>query len=523
MASDGYNAGFMTLAQIRFYSAIVVPGAVLMALEIVSSRVLAPEFGNSVYVWGSIIGVFLAAMSVGYWWGGRLADRWPSLATLGRLILGAAVAQLPILLAGRGIVAYVGDLTGGSPGGTLLASAILFGPGTVLLATVAPYAVKIATRDLDLLGGTAGHLYAISTAASLVGTLGATFVLIPHLALETILRLLMALTTATSVVAVSDEWRQQRLTLGLAATLLVVAVLPVTLGERAGVGILADRMTPYQTLRVVESKGVRLIYSDGAVHAAVEVESGDPYLNYPRYVTAGLLIEPEIDSFLCLGMGGGNVGTYFQSRVPELQVEYVEIDPAVPELARRFMFFEDGDRSTVHVDDGRRFLTNHPERRWDYVYVDTYIGYSVPFHLATAEFFRQAKGHLEPGGVLGVNIAGNLDDPFARAILRTLGSVYRHTYIFAVLGGNHLFLATDRTDAPTPEEMRATAERLDREHDFDPRLAEIAERLRRPDLDLGDAVLLTDGYAPVNHLIRFDQDPESWRARRGLPTEPAEP
>ena len=110
----------------RFLAVVLVPGAVLMALEIVSSRLLAPSFGNSVYVWGSIIGVFLAAMSAGYVWGGRRADLTPELPALGWLLAASAACQWLTSMAGRGVVEWLGAWSGGRPAGTLVATALLF-------------------------------------------------------------------------------------------------------------------------------------------------------------------------------------------------------------------------------------------------------------------------------------------------------------------------------------------------------------------------------------------------------------
>lgn len=497
----------MNLSRLQFYTVVVVPGSVLMALEIVSSRILAPHFGSSVYVWGSIIGVFLAAMSLGYVWGGRLADRQPSLALLGRMVLGAGLAQTLVLLAGNPIVAWFGKLTGGEPAGTLLATFVLFGPVTMFLAAVSPYAVRLATRDLQILGGTAGHLYALSTGGSLLGTLGATFVLIPRLDLESILRLLLAVTAATSALALSSAPRQERMTLALAASLLLLALIPGTLTQEPGLDLLADRITPYQSLRVSESDGVRFLHSDGTLHAAVNIESGEPWLDYQRQPGTALLLRPELRTMLVLGMGGGSVGSYLQRQLGELRVDYVDIDPAIPELASEWMFFEEHERAVVHVDDGRRFLSGRPEARWDYVYVDTYIGHSIPFHLATVEFFQEVKAHLNPGGIFGLNLISNLENPFARGILRSLRSVFANLYVFAVPGGNYLFLAADLEQPPGREQLVATARQLDPKYGFSPSLETMAGLLRDVDVDLTRALLLTDKYAPVNHLIRMDGTP----------------
>ncbi len=494
----------MNLSSIRFYAVVIIPGAVLMALEIVSSRVLSPHFGSSVYVWGSIIGVFLAAMSIGYFWGGKLADRRPAMAIVGRLILAAGMAQTVVLLAGSRVVAALGDATNGSPGGTLLATALLFGPITTFLATVSPYVVKLATRDLGLLGGTAGHLYALSTAGSLAGTLGATFVLIPHLDLESILRLLLAITALVSIAALATRWRRERLYLALAASLLLFSAVPGTLTREAGSKLLADRITPYQTLRVSESDGVRFMLSDGTIHAAVVVESREPWLLYPRQAGAALLLKPDIERFLVLGMGGGGVGTYLQKQLPELSIDFVDIDPAVPELARELFFFQDGERARVHVDDGRRFLASRPRARWDYIYADTYIGHSIPFHMATVEFFREVRAHLEAGGVFGLNLMSDVRSPFSRGILRSLASVFKELYVFVVPGGNYLILATDRARPPNRQQLLETARRLDPKYGFDPSLERMAGYYRGLDIDLTQALLLTDRFAPVNHLIRMD-------------------
>lgn len=494
----------MKLSTLQFYFVVITPGAVLMALEMVSSRVLAPHFGSSVYVWGSIIGVFLAAMSVGYYWGGKLADRQPTLAVLGRLVLAAGLAQTVVLLAGTRVVAALGDWTQGSPAGTLIATTVLFGPVTMFLAAVSPYAVRLATRDLSLLGGTAGHLYALSTAGSLAGTLGATFVLIPRLDLESILRLLLAITALVSAAALITQTRRERLSLGLAISLFLLALIPGTMTQEAGLELLADRITPYQTLRVSESDGIRFLHSDGTVHAAVEIESGDPWLSYARQAGTALLLAPDLESFLVLGMGGGSVGTYLQKQLPELTIDYVDIDPAIPELAEEFLFFEEHERARVHIDDGRRFLTSRPGVRWDYIYVDTYIGHSIPFHMATVEFFREIKAHLNEGGIFGLNLISALDNPFAQGIVRSVSTVFSELYVFIVPSGNYLFLATDRIDAPNRQQMLATARQLDPEYRFNPSLERMAGFHRDLDLDLTRAVLLTDKFAPVNHLIRMD-------------------
>lgn len=495
------------MSRLVFLSIVVIPGGVLMALEIVSSRVLAPQFGNSVYVWGSIIGVFLAAMSIGYVWGGQLADRAPRLPVLGRLILLAGVAQALIIAVGARVVDAIGTWTGGAPAGTLLAASFLFGPVTVLLATVSPYAVRLAARGVDQLGNTAGRLYALSTAGSLLGTIGATFGLIPYLGLRTIQAVLLVITVLVGVAGLSSAWRRERGSLVLAALLLVYAVLGPQWRRDTGYEVLAERMTPYQTLEVIEAGDLRQLRSDGVLHGAVEVSTGAPPINhYVRQATVALLFQPEVRRVLVLGLGSGGVSRVLRDAVPGVEVDLVDIDPAVHDVARAHMLFEEGPGVRVHIDDGRRFLRDDGPS-WDLIYLDTYIGNAVPFHLTTEEFLTEAKARLAPGGVVALNLAGSPRHPFARALLRTLQQSFRQLHLFQAPGVHHpVVIATDAETRLTAEALVARGEAFDRTRTIEPALATLAAARLDLDLDLSDAPRLTDAFAPVNHLITLDGD-----------------
>lgn len=495
----------MNWPSLRFWTVVLLPAAVLMALEMVSSRILAPHFGNSVYVWGSIIGVFLAAMSVGYSWGGRLADRHPELPMLGRLLLVSAALQLLVMAFGAHVVAALGEWTGGSPGGTLLATLVLFAPLTVCLATVAPFAIKLATRDLSLLGGTSGQLYALSTGGSLVGTLGATFALIPYFPLDTILAILLFGTLIPCLAALSAEARRERPWMLLAGVLVVLTFVQPYGRANEVLEPLVDRITAYQSLQVYDQNGVRFLVSDGTRHSAVDLTSGEPALPYPRQASAALLVAPPPESLLVLGMGAGSVGTFMRRQLPDLEVDLVEIDPAVAEIAEQYMGFEPGPMSRVHIDDARRFLENS-NRQWDYIYADTYIGSSVPFHLTTVEFFRQVRQHLTPDGVLGINLVSGADSPFVAAVLRSAHQSFPYLALFAVRGsGNHLLLAKTEAMPHHSEELAARARQLDATYDFSPTLQHILRWRQDFDLDLTNAQLLSDRFAPANHLLSLDR------------------
>ena len=488
----------------RFYSIVAATGAVIMALEILSSRVLAPFFGNSVYVWGSIISVFLAALSAGYFWGGRLADRQPRLALLGRLLALAAAFMVALLFFGSRLAGLVGAATAYSPGGTLVATTLLFGPPSVLLATVSPFAIRLATRDLAYLGDTAGRLFALSTAGSLFGTLACTFLLIPYLELRQTFGLLLLATAATAVVALLGELRHERpaaVAAGLAAVAALTGLLGGPAGPAADSGTLHTRLTAYQALEVFEKDGIRFLRGDRAMQSAMYLDDLRPALVYQRWQPTALLLNPEIDSLLVLGMGSGVSDRYLRRARPDLSADYVDIDAAIPEIAERFFFFQPGPLVRSHVADARRFLAG-AERRWDYIYCDAYIGLAVPFHLTTVEFFDLVRQRLNPGGVLGVNLAASMEAPFVRAMFRTVANRFGDALAFDVSGSNNtLLLASTRATLMPRQQMIERGRELDRRWSFDPSLAELAASRREVTLEADDGLLLTDAYAPANHLV----------------------
>ena len=162
-------------------------GAILMSLEILGSRILAPQYGNSVVVWASLIGVFMAALSTGYWLGGTLADRWPRRSGVGVVIAIAGILVTLIPVTAPFVFAIAGDAL---RRGSLVAAMGLFFLPTTLMGAVSPYAIRLPEFTAGRLGRTAGRLYAISTVGSILGFLGglawaiASFLVVPVVVAE---------------------------------------------------------------------------------------------------------------------------------------------------------------------------------------------------------------------------------------------------------------------------------------------------------------------------------------------------
>ena len=179
-------------------------GAVLMGLEIVGSRILAPYFGNSVFVWGSLISLFLIALSVGYYFGGRVADRRPSRALLNGIVIAVAASMFVVAaIGGAGVRRHPRGATSARSRGPFSPSAILFLLPSIGMGMVSPFAVRLATHTVASVGKTAGTLYALSTLGSIAGTMLTTFVLIPSIGAGAILKGLAAALLAAAIGDVS--------------------------------------------------------------------------------------------------------------------------------------------------------------------------------------------------------------------------------------------------------------------------------------------------------------------------------
>ncbi len=479
-------------------------GALLMALEILASRILAPYFGNSVYVWGSIISVFLASMSLGYFWGGRLADRHPSLAALGRLLLLSALWLLALRLWSAEVTRAVADLTAASPGGTLLACTLLFGVPGVLFGMVSPFVIRLAADDLARLGKTSGRIYAVSTVGSLAGTLLCTFVAIPRFPVTQILAALALGAGATAALSLADKMRRPwEPALAILVALAVFAVRDD--GGARSEEVVAVRGTAYQTLEIFDRAGARYLRSDRVTQSAIWLDSGEIASRYIHYVGAALLATPRPRRVLAIGMGGGLVSRVLHRAAPGLVVDYVELDPAVPEMAEQFGFWRPDDGDRVHIGDGRQFL-NRSSLTWDLIYVDAYIGLAVPFHLTTREFFAVARDHLTPQGSVALNLAAGLEDPFSRSLLHTLRESFRTTLVFKVRGAGNVLLVANDSPQPSRAELEVRAATAAAE-DLPMPLTEIVRDLTDWQYETADLIELRDDFAPAEHLVTLgDQD-----------------
>jgi spermidine synthase len=475
---------------------VFVVGAASLGVEIAAARLLAPYFGASTIVWANTIGVVLVALSVGYWFGGRFADRHPHLRGLCLLVLAAALLIAVVPFAARPFLGFSVDafdsVSVGGFAGSLFGVLVLVAVPVTLLGAAAPWAVRLAVADVDRSGEVVGRLYAISTAGSLLGTMVSALLLIPLLGTQ---RTFFVFALALALVASAGlGWRA----LVVPAALALGLAIPVgTIKAADGETVLYEAETTHQYARVVER-------TDGS--RALELNEGQAVHSLWRpgtYLTGdywdGHLLLPAAARrgpprrIAILGNAGGTVARAFGHFFPTTSVDAVEIDAELTELGRRFLGLRN-PRMRTFAEDARPWL-ERSQGGYDAIMVDAYRQPYIPFYLTTSEFFELARDRLAPGGMTIVNVGHpEGSDELERVLGRTMATAFPRvlrypiepTNTLLVGGGEDLSAARLRRNAAAlPRELRP--------------LAAAAAAALAPRLPGGE--VFTDDRAPVEWLV----------------------
>ena len=484
-------------------AAVFVSGVASMGLEILAGRIIAPQFGSSIYTWGTIIGVFLAALSAGYYRGGKLAGR-ANDRRLVRLLLGTAGYVAIVVFAGELLVRSTIALPLPSRAASLPAVVLLFGPPTYLLGFISPYAAELSEKRG--IGEASGHVYAVGTVGSIVGAFGTTYLLVPTFGVDAIAFLFGLLLVGTAaLLTLPSPSRSSIVAVAVALGLLVAAISTGYAGLSVDGRVVYETQTQYQELRVADMGDTRTLYLDRQRHSAMDKSDPNRHVfEYTRYFHMPYLFasDPdEIDRVLFVG-GGGFTGPKRFVEEYDATVDVVEIDPEVISVSKEYFGVEESERLNIHNGDGRQYLRD-TDREYDVIVLDAYKKDKVPFHLTTEEFMALSSDRLSEDGILLANLISAPSGPaskFYRAEYRTMDRVFPNVYAFPTSNANVVqnveVIATKNDTVVTEETLRERNERRDIGID----LSSEIDTYRR-DEDVGDAPVLRDDYAPVDSLL----------------------
>jgi predicted membrane-bound spermidine synthase len=482
-----------TVSRRRLGVVVFTAGAGTLATEISASRLLAPYFGSSTIVWANIIGLILVYLSLGYWLGGKVADRRPEPRLLGWIVLVAAlvIAALPFIA--RPVldltVQGLDTISVGAVVGSFFAALLLFAVPVTLLGAVSPFAIRLALVDVGEAGAVAGRLYALSTLGSIVGTFVSALVTIPLIGTQRTMLGAAALLVLAAALLLGSRW--QILTLGMAALLFVPAQ-----AIKATTGLVYETESAYQYIQVLQRPdGARVLrLNEGVVnHSVWRADTVLTGGEWDMFLVVPPLLDHPPKTMLVIGNAGGTTARAYGQLYPGVQIDGVEIDPKVTEVGRRFFGLGDNPRLHVITADGRPYLAG-TDKRYDIIAIDAYHQPYIPFYLATEEFFQLARDHLTPSGVVALNVAAvpgdeRLSDALGSTLLADFPSVWR----WRALHFNQLLLAFQR---PLTE-----AELGRRVAGISPAAASLVPAFRErlsPMSQTGDP--LTDDRAPVEWL-----------------------
>lgn len=492
---------------------VFVTGACVLVIELVATRILAPFYGNTIFTVSSIIGVVLAALSIGYYVGGRLADKRPEAKLFYSIIAAGGASTIVLHLLSLTVLPYLSrefSITLGP----LVTSTVLFLLPALLLGMLSPFAIKlqqIYTPEKGI-GTIAGEMFFWSTLGSIVGSLATGFLLIPLFGVDRIILGVGFLLIALGIVPLILKATPLRRAFGILA--LVVAAgfvvqapvlantIPNTVYSNDGV---YEKITIYDGAD--DGRPVRFFQQDRSSSGAMFLDSDDPtdlVYDYTKYYSLYKLFKPDTKQALVLGGGAYTIPKALLSDLPDATVEVSEIEPSLHRLGQQYFKVPETPRLVDHAEDGRRFLANSSKKH-DLIFSDVYYSlYSVPSHFTTLEFFQLAHDRLNNDGVFIGNLIGNLSRQKPSLVLsemRTFQKAFPNSYFFAV----------DSPNSATTQNIMFVGYKSNTKIDLnaakvtahpDPIISNLSSKSVDPArFNLAEHSILTDNYAPVEHLM----------------------
>ena len=465
-------------------------GACVLVIELMGTRMLAPYFGSGIYTWSALIAITMAALSLGYAFGGHLADRLPRARILYSLCLAAGLWILSTPTLARPLLAVLIQVPDVRIG-VLLSASLLFFPSLFTLGTFCPFVIRLMTREAENAGSVSGLVFAVSTIGSLLGALGTGFILIPNFGVVAIFTFCGSFLIALAMLA---NFRPKFI--GYSSILVsVLVLLMIVTGKRPGaetsVELLGQVSSYYGQLQVIRKQGVKSLLVDGIGQNYVYQDdaTSTAYINFISALPELRQAQTEIShKALVIGLGAGQLPMRLQQQ--GLQPDVVEIDPEVGRLAEEH-FGLDLNPEQIHYMDGRLFLLR-TANVYEYIALDAFNAEQIASHLLSMEALAEARARLSRSGILAINLTSLATAEDVASLQATLRAVYDHVRVFSLDHGSTLtsivFLASMQPIILSTEHTSLTGARLADAKRF------IAGELP----ELGSDTLLTDDYNPIS-------------------------
>ncbi len=419
---------------------VFLSGAIGMGLELIAARVLSPYVGSSNVVWTSIIGIILVSMSLGYWLGGKKADKEASGNVLSRLLLGSALFTSIIPLLETIVVKEFAGIVSNLIFTAILCAIIVFSIPSFILAMISPFAVKMKSMQETEIGSLSGRISSLSTIGSITGTFLMGFVLIPNIGVTNINIGITILLVVMSILAREDINKKYILsTISLVVVMIILMFIGKWVFKLANPEILVDTDSQYSRIWVKQVNTAKTTYKtlqvDTGLESYIDTETGEMGAMYLRYYDLFEYLNKDAKSTLMIGGAAYTYPIHYLQKYQDKTIDVVEIDEKMTQIAEeQFGLNTKDERLKIYTQDGRSYL-NYSENKYDTILIDAFKGLNAPFELTTYEALIHAKNMLNDNGIVLTNIISSLegeDADFIKYEYATYKAVFDDVKIFQV-------------------------------------------------------------------------------------------
>lgn len=516
MHNQSNTAAGAAIGKPYLYLTVFTGGMVTLAVELTASRLLGSVFGTSNIVWANVIGLILLYLTVGYFIGGRLADRMPHPRAMFRIMIWAAFLSALVPLIARPVLSAAAsavlDADAALGLGSFIAVLILFAVPITLLGTVSPFAIRLAIQDARDAGRISGQIYAISTLGSLLGTFLPTLLIIPEVGTFGTFMIFSGVLFLVAWIGLLRQSGPRALIWWIMPVIIALLAWAVLYGPlrapREGQTLLYDRESGYNYIQVTEdTRGYRfLLLNEGqGIHSIYHPDiyryngTWDYFLAAPYFVPQ--TTPDEIDSLLVIGLAAGTIPRQHQHVYGDIRMAGIEIDARIIEAAG--LYFDMNAQAMpsldVYAQDGR-YMLNRLTDRYDVIAIDAYRPPYIPWHLTTVEFFAEVRAKLTDDGVVAINVGRTPDDRrLVDALSRVLAETFASVHAIDVPRSFNTILIATQTETG----IRALEENLAAlPADVNPLLLDVLVTAAESLVPVNYSDLLfTDNRAPVETLV----------------------
>ncbi len=478
-------------------ASVFITGTAVLIVEILAIRILSPYYGNTIYTTSSVIGVILAALSLGYYIGGKTADKYPYAKVFYLIIFGSGLTILVMQVISSALLQLFSGLFSITLGPLIFSSIIFFGPAFAL-GTVSPIAIKLHKTSDEKLGRTAGEIFFWSTLGSICGTILSGFFLIPYFGINAIMTGVGAILSVWGLMHFLSQKPFHKEGVLIMVLLISASLFAQNIYTQKNQWVIYEKDGMYEKIKIVDGewKGqpARFLFQDRSYSAAIYKNSDNLVYDYTKYYALYQLINPTASRALVLGGGAYSIPRALLKDSPTMQVDVAEIEPELYANAKKYFNLEENPRLHNYTEDGRRLLVK-TNTAYNIIVGDAYYSlFSIPIHLTTKEFFTLAKSKLTSNGVFIGNFAGSLKQENQSLIIsemKTFKSVFENSYFFAV----------ESPDSTKPQNVIFLGINGSKKIDFaiNPTLAQ--KNINTSTIDFSGNNEITDNYAPIEYLV----------------------